>query len=55
MDNMQQPILDGMDPEIVDRLVSRRDALRQGAFMSTRLAAGLAHSSEGSGRLRRAS
>ncbi|HEY0020550.1 MAG TPA: ferritin-like domain-containing protein [Longimicrobium sp.] len=42
MDKMQQPILDAVDPEIVDRLVSRRDALRQGASMGSRLAAGLA-------------
>jgi len=38
----QQPILDAIDPEITERLVSRRDAIRQGAGMSSRLAAGLA-------------
>jgi rubrerythrin len=38
----QLPILDGIDPEITERLVSRRDAIRQGASMSSRLAAGLA-------------
>lgn len=42
MDNMQQPILDGIDPEIMDRLVTRRDALRRGASMSGKLVAGLA-------------
>jgi len=38
----QQPILDTIDPEITGRLVSRRDVLRRGAGMSSRLAAGLA-------------
>jgi hypothetical protein len=42
MENQQQPILDAIDPEITERLVSRRDALRQGAGTGTRLAAGLA-------------
>jgi len=42
MDNMQQPILDGIDPEIVDRLVTRREALRRGAGLGGKLAAGLA-------------
>lgn len=42
MDNTQQPILDGIDPEIMDRIVSRRDAIRQGAFTSSKLAAALA-------------
>jgi len=42
MDNHQQPILDAVDPEITERLVSRRDAIRQGAGVSSRLAAGLA-------------
>ncbi len=41
----QQPILDGIDPELTERLVSRRDAIRQGASMSSRLAAGLAMAS----------
>jgi len=38
----QMTILGGIDPEISDRLVSRRDAIRQGATVSSRLAAGLA-------------
>ena len=38
----QQPILDAIDPELTERLVSRREAIRQGASMSGRLAAGLA-------------
>lgn len=42
MNDQQQPLLDAVDPEISERLVSRRDAIRQGAFMSSRLAAGLA-------------
>lgn len=42
MEQQQQPILDAIDPEITETLVSRRDALRKGASMSTRLAAGLA-------------
>ena len=42
MENQQQPILAGIDPEITERLVSRRDAIRQGATMSSKLAAGLA-------------
>jgi hypothetical protein len=42
MNDQQQPILDAIDPEITERLVSRRDALRRGASMSSRLAAGLA-------------
>ncbi len=43
MDNQQQkPILDGIDPEIMDRLVTRRDAIRKGASVSSLVAAGLA-------------
>jgi len=42
MDIQQQPILDGIDPEITDRLVSRRDAIRKGASVSSLVAAGLA-------------
>lgn len=38
----QPPILGTIDPEITERLVSRRDAIRRGAFTSSRLAAGLA-------------
>ena len=38
----QQPILDAIDPEIVDRLVSRRDAIKQGASVSSMVATGLA-------------
>ena len=35
-------ILDGIDPEIMDRLVSRREAIRKGASTSSIVAAGLA-------------
>lgn len=42
MNDQQQPILDAIDPEIRDRLASRREAIRRGASMSTKLAAGLA-------------
>lgn len=42
MDNLQKPILDGIDPEVMERVVSRRDAIRRGATMSGKLAAGLA-------------
>ncbi len=42
MNDMQQPILDGIDPEAVDRMVTRREALRRGAGVGGRLAAGLA-------------
>ena len=40
---MQQntPIVDGIDPEIVDRLVSRREAIRKGATASAALTWGL--------------
>ena len=38
----QTTILGGIDPEITDTLVSRRDAIRQGAAVSGKLAAGLA-------------
>ncbi|MEO8562271.1 MAG: ferritin-like domain-containing protein [bacterium] len=38
-------ILGAIDPEITERLVSRRDAIRQGASMSTKVAAGLAMAS----------
>jgi Ferritin-like domain len=38
-------ILGAIDPEITERLVSRRDAIRQGATMSTKVAAGLAMAS----------
>jgi hypothetical protein len=44
MDN-NETILGAIDPEISDRLVSRRDAIRQGASVSTRLAAGIAMAS----------
>jgi len=37
-----QPILDGVDPDIMDRLVTRRDAIRRGAVVSSTVAAGLA-------------
>ncbi|HKG91250.1 MAG TPA: ferritin-like domain-containing protein [Gemmatimonadaceae bacterium] len=36
-----KPILDGIDPEIMDRLVSRREAIRKGAAASTMLTWGL--------------
>lgn len=39
------PILETIDPEIMDRLVSRRDAVKQGAGMSSALAAALAFGS----------
>jgi rubrerythrin len=42
MNDQQQPILDAIDPEITERLVSRREAIRHGASMSSRVAAGLA-------------
>ncbi|HEX8392631.1 MAG TPA: ferritin-like domain-containing protein [Longimicrobium sp.] len=42
MENMQQPILEGIDPEIMDRVVSRRDLFRRGASMSRLVAQGLA-------------
>ena len=42
MENQQPMILDAIDPEITEKLVSRRDAIRQGASMSSRLATGLA-------------
>jgi len=40
--NEQTTILGGIDPEITEKLVSRRDAIRQGAAVSSKLAAGLA-------------
>jgi hypothetical protein len=40
-----ETILGAIDPEITDRLVSRRDAIRQGASMSTRVATGIAMAS----------
>ena len=40
--NEHMTILGGIDPEITDTLVSRRDAIRQGAAVSSKLAAGLA-------------
>ncbi len=42
MTHANQPILDGVDPEIVDRLVSRRQAISRGATVSAATAAGLA-------------
>jgi hypothetical protein len=35
------PILDGIDPQVMDRLVTRRDAIRQGASASALAIAGL--------------
>lgn len=40
--NEHMTILGGIDPEISDTLVSRREAIRQGATVSGKLAAGLA-------------
>jgi hypothetical protein len=40
--NENMTILGGIDPEISDTLVSRREAIRQGAAVSSKLAAGLA-------------
>jgi hypothetical protein len=40
--NNEMTILGTLDPEISDALVSRREAIRQGAAVSSRLAAGLA-------------
>ncbi len=42
MNSQKQPILDGVDPEIVDRLVTRRDAIRKGASASSAVVAGMA-------------
>ncbi|HEU0055431.1 MAG TPA: ferritin-like domain-containing protein [Longimicrobium sp.] len=42
MENEQQTILGAIDPEITERLVTRREAIRQGAGMGGKLAAGLA-------------
>ncbi|MBA3890160.1 MAG: ferritin-like domain-containing protein [Gemmatimonadaceae bacterium] len=42
MTTMNQPMLDSVDPEIMDRLVTRRDAIRHGASVSSTVAAGLA-------------
>ena len=44
MDN-NETILGAIDPEITDRLVTRRDALRQGASVGGKVAAGLAMAS----------
>ena len=41
MTNAHQAILDGVDPEIMDRLVTRRDAIKRGATVSSALAASL--------------
>ena len=42
MESQQQTILDAVDPEIVDRLVTRREAIRKGVSVSSVAAAGLA-------------
>ena len=42
MENKHQGILDGIDPEITDRLVSRREAISRGASVSSMVATGLA-------------
>jgi hypothetical protein len=44
MDN-NETILDAIDPELTSRMLSRRDAIRQGASVSGRVAAGLAMAS----------
>ncbi len=41
MSNMNQPVLDAVDPEIMDPLVTRRDAIRKGATASSGLIAAL--------------
>jgi hypothetical protein len=43
--NDNETILDAIDPELTERLVSRREAIRQGATVSSRAAAGLAMAS----------
>jgi hypothetical protein len=45
MESNTTTILGELDPGITDRIVSRRDAIRQGAAMSSRVAAGLAMAS----------
>jgi hypothetical protein len=42
MEKMQQSLLEGIDPEIMDEVVSRRDLFRRGASMSRMVAQGLA-------------
>ena len=42
MNNTQDTILDGIDPEIMDRLVTRREAIKKGATVSSMVAAGMA-------------
>ncbi len=42
MMNSPQMLLDGVDPEIMDRLVTRRTAIRRGAAASSTVAAGVA-------------
>lgn len=41
MDNREQTILDGIDPEIMGRLATRREAIRKGMSVSSVAAAGL--------------
>jgi hypothetical protein len=45
MDNREQAILDGIDPEIMGRLATRREAIRKGMSVSSVAAAGLVMSS----------
>ena len=40
-----ETILDAIDPDISDRLITRREAIKNGAAVSTRVAAGLAMAS----------
>ncbi len=42
MNNSELPMLDSLDPEIMGRLVNRRDAIRKGASISSVAAAGMA-------------
>ena len=42
MEQMNQPLLDSVDPDVMARLLSRRDAIRKGAAVSTTVAAGMA-------------
>lgn len=42
MEMQQKPLLDGMDPELMAPLISRREAIRKGLSTSSMIAAGLA-------------
>jgi hypothetical protein len=45
MNSTHVPVLDGIDPEITERLVTRRQAIARGAAVSSTVAAGLAMAS----------